>query len=157
MYKILLLLVQRKCRPTVKTFTPLTCSINNRVSPTRKLTGLFLTTVQYKCLFDTLLTGSCYGKHKDGGWWWQGERGGVWEFLRQCATIYRGLLLVMGGGRARARVWVEVCCQDLQTLNLFKAKSTHFTTLFKTRNHFTCTRPLFISICKDKITYYYVQ
>lgn len=73
------------------------------------------------------------------------------------STIYGGLLLVMGGGRERGKVRVGVCYQDLQTLNLFKAKSTHFTTLFKTRNHFTCTRPLFISICKDIITYYYVQ
>ena len=73
------------------------------------------------------------------------------------STIYGGLLLVMGGGRRRGRFGQGVCCQDLQTLNLFKTKSTHFTTLFKTRNHFTCTRPLFISICKDIITYYYVQ
>ena len=68
------------------------------------------------------------------------------------STIYGGLLLVMGGGRGRGKVWVGVCCQDLQTLNLFQVKSTHFTTLFKTRNHFT--RLLFTSLCKHIITYY---
>ena len=53
------------------------------------------------------------------------------------STFYGGLLLVMGGGRGRGTVWVGVCSQDLQTLNLCLVKSTHLTTLFKTRNHFT--------------------
>lgn len=75
------------------------------------------------------------------------------------STTYGGLRLVMGGGGGEGEGEGEglggVCCQDIQTLNLFKVKSTHFTTLFKTRNHFT--RLLFISLCKHIITYYYVQ
>ena len=87
----------------------------------------------------------------DGGGKGRGEEFG--SFSEAVSTIYGGLLSVMGGGRGRGKVWVGVCC--LQTLNLFQVKSTHFTTLFKTRNHFT--RLLFISLCKHIITYYYVQ
>ena len=39
-----------------------------------------------------------------------------------------------GGGGTSREVWVGVCCQGLQTLTLFKAKSIHFATLFKTRD-----------------------
>ena len=78
---------------------------------------------------------------------WKGKR--RHKFLRLTILSYRtrqrflciplsDLVLTTpppGGGHLR-EVWVGVCLRGLQTLTLFKTKSVHFATLFKTRDRY---------------------
>ena len=43
-----------------------------------------------------------------------------------------------GGGGDSREVWVEVCRRGLQTPTLFKTKTSHFATLFKTGDTTLC-------------------
>ena len=49
-------------------------------------------------------------------------------------SITIGETSVVSSNKSFFFVWLAVCCQGLQTLTFFKAKSIHFATLFKTRD-----------------------